>query len=81
VYPFPFYYVDYDLAICCALQLWLDSFSNHEAAVNKWLRLCSLGGTLGFQALLDCVSIRSPFQPGTLPDVIREAVRVSRVAS
>lgn len=72
VYAFPFYYIDYGLAICCALQLWFESLRNRAEALQKYLSLCSLGGTLAFQALLDRVSIRSRFQAGTLADVVRQ---------
>jgi M3 family oligoendopeptidase len=73
VYAFPFYYIEYGLAICCALQLWLQSLNDRNAAIEKWLRLCSLGGTLGFEALLDHVAISSPFNPGTLTQIVSEA--------
>ncbi len=70
VYAFPFYYIDYGLAICCAMQLRLESLNDRDAATEKWLRLCSLGGTLEFEALLEHVAISSPFKPGTLAQVV-----------
>jgi M3 family oligoendopeptidase len=73
IYAFPFYYIDYGLAMCCALQLWLESIGDRAAAMQKYLMLCSLGGTLGFQTLLDRVSIRSPFKAGTLAEVVCKA--------
>jgi M3 family oligoendopeptidase len=77
VYAFPFYYIDYGLAICCALQLWLQSLNDRNAAIEQWLSLCSLGGTLGFEALLEQVAISSPFKPGTLTRVVAEAQRAT----
>ena len=73
VYAAPFYYIDYGLAICCALQLWLESLTDRNAAIEKWLSLCSLGGTLGFEALLERVSLSSPFNPGTITAIVSAA--------
>ncbi len=73
VYAAPFYYIDYALAIGCALQLWLESLTDRTAAIKKWVRLCSLGGTLGLEALLQQVALRSPFKPGTLTRIVSEA--------
>jgi M3 family oligoendopeptidase len=70
VFAFPFYYIDYGLAICCALQLWLESRNDWSSAIEKWLHLCSLGGTLGFEALLEQVGLSSPFNPGTLTEIV-----------
>jgi M3 family oligoendopeptidase len=77
VYAFPFYYIDYGLAICCALQLRLESLNDHDAAIEKWMRVCSLGGTLGFEALMEQVAIKSPFKPGTLTQIVSEAQRAA----
>ena len=77
VYAFPFYYIDYGLAICCALQIWLESLTDRNAAIEKWLSLCSLGGTLEFEALPEQVGISSPFKPGTLARVVTEAQRAA----
>ncbi len=74
VYAAPFYYIDYGLAICCALQLWLESLTDRGAAIEKWLSLCSLGGTLGFETLLQRVSLSSPLNPGTITAIVSEAM-------
>ncbi len=73
VYAFPFYYIDYGLAICCALQLWQESLESAPSAIAKYLSLCSLGGTLSFHELLNRVAIRSPFDVGSLADVTAKA--------
>jgi M3 family oligoendopeptidase len=66
VYVAPFYYIDYAIAACCALQLWDESLHDSKAATQRYLALCDLGGTLPLGELLDAVSLLSPFQSGVL---------------
>lgn len=77
VYAAPFLYIDYGLAICCALQLWLESNDNPAAAMEKWVDICSLGGTLSMTALLNRVSLKSPFHPGALSEVVSAASKIA----
>ena len=73
VYAFPFYYIDYGLAMCCALEIWAHSVGDNEQAVRSYLELCALGGELPFRQLLKAAHLRSPFEPGTLLEVARQA--------
>lgn len=77
VYGFPFYYIDYAIAICCALQLWLESLVDRSAAVEKWLSLCSIGGSMGFKSLLSHTGLQSPFQAGTLSGVVAKIKKLA----
>lgn len=70
VYRFPFYYIDYAIATFCALQLWSESRTSQGEAVARYIRLCSLGGSLPFTQLLGAVELRSPFDPQTITDVM-----------
>lgn len=69
IYVAPFYYIDYAIAGCCALGLWERSLDDPQAAVESYLKLCRLGGTLPLGELLDEVSLKSPFQRGVLTGV------------
>lgn len=75
IYLRPFYYIDYTLALTCALQLWARSLEDHDEAMADWLKLCRLGGTLPFQQLVGAVGLVSPFQPGCLDRVVDRARR------
>lgn len=77
VYAAPFLYIEYALAICCSLQLWIESTDDRGAAMEKWIQLCSLGGTLSFKALLNEVSLRSPFRLGALAEVVSKASEIA----
>ena len=61
IFTSPFYYIDYCLAHICALQLWNLSTEDMKAALIKYNKLCSLGGTDTFLKLLAKSDIDSPF--------------------
>jgi M3 family oligoendopeptidase len=73
IYAFPFYYIDYGLAMCCALQLWSRSRENHARAMATYLELCERGGALPFLSLVSSAGLKSPFEPGALAEVARLA--------
>ncbi|WP_149536044.1 M3 family oligoendopeptidase [Siccirubricoccus phaeus] len=76
IYRSPFYYIDYTLALCCALQFWVKSRQDQRAALADYVALCGRGGSAPFQALVASAGLISPFQPGALEAVVREAEAV-----
>jgi M3 family oligoendopeptidase len=73
VYASPFYYIDYGLALCCALQLWSRSLDDHAATMETYVALCERGGELPFRQLVQSAGLQSPFEPGALAAVARLA--------
>lgn len=73
VYGYPFYYIDYGLAMCCALQFWAASRRDYAAAVETYVALCKRGGEAPFLELVESAGLRSPFRPGALADVAARA--------
>ncbi len=73
IYGMPFYYIDYTLALTCALQFWVASRRDPKGAFDRYLALCKRGGTAPFQDLVHSAGLRSPFEHGCLTDVVREA--------
>jgi M3 family oligoendopeptidase len=73
IYQMPFYYIDYTLALCCALQFWARSLDNYDTALADYRKLCARGGTAPFQALVRSAGLRSPFEPGVLHGVAQRA--------
>ena len=65
--------IDYTLAQCCALQFWTRSRSDFAGALDAYVRLCGRGGEAPFQDLVRSAGLVSPFAPGALRDVVREA--------
>jgi M3 family oligoendopeptidase len=76
IYNSPFYYIDYTLAQCCAMQFWVRSRRDPRAALDAYVALCGRGGTAPFQALVASAGLVSPFAEGALAEVVREAAAV-----
>lgn len=70
IYMYPFYYIDYTLALACALQLWQKSSQDFQATLTDYQALCSLGGQFPFQQLTASAKLRSPFESGVLSDCV-----------
>jgi M3 family oligoendopeptidase len=73
IYAFPFYYIDYGLAMCCALQLWSRSVEDRAGALATYVELCERGGELPFLSLVKSAGLRSPFETGALAGVAKLA--------
>ena len=73
IYCSPFYYIDYTLALCCAMQFWLKAESDFDAALTEYIALCQRGGKAPFQSLTKSANLVSPFQPGSLAEVVTKA--------
>lgn len=76
IYQMPFYYIDYTLALCCALQFWAKSLDDYGRALADYRALCARGGRLPFQALVRSAGLRSPFEAGVLHGVAQRAASV-----
>jgi M3 family oligoendopeptidase len=73
IYNSPFYYIDYTLAQCCAMQFWSRARRDPKGALDAYVGLCDLGGSAPFQELVRDAGLISPFADGALSDVVREA--------
>jgi M3 family oligoendopeptidase len=76
IYGVPFYYIDYTLALCCALQFWVKSRANYAAAMADYTALCARGGSAPFQSLVASAGLVSPFEPGALKTVVEDAQKI-----
>ncbi|MGE4481197.1 M3 family oligoendopeptidase [Acidocella sp.] len=73
IYSAPFYYIDYTLAECCALQFWVKSREDYAKALRDYVALCGLGGSKPFLGLVQAAGLTSPFQPGVLEGAVKAA--------
>ncbi|WP_431280995.1 M3 family oligoendopeptidase [Humitalea sp. 24SJ18S-53] len=73
IYASPFYYIDYTLALCCAMQFWVKARHDPAAALDAYVALCGRGGAMPFQGLVASAGLVSPFADGALAEVVREA--------
>jgi M3 family oligoendopeptidase len=80
VYQVPFYYIDYTLALTCALQFWSASLRDYREAVGRYVGLCRRGGEAPFTDLVRGAGLTSPFQDGALRAVGAQARTVLAAA-
>ncbi|MDJ0852826.1 MAG: M3 family oligoendopeptidase [Myxococcota bacterium] len=73
IYTSPFYYIDYTLALVCALQFAQRAERDRDAALEAYVALCRRGGEAPFQSLARGAGLRSPFDPGCLEEVVGHA--------
>ena len=76
IFMYPFYYVDYALAMVCALQFFLRMRKDREAAWADYMTLCKLGGSLGYFDLLKACNLKNPFEEETIREVTEGVVEV-----
>ncbi len=76
IYGSPFYYIDYTLALCVALQFWVWSRREPAAALDAYVALCGRGGSMPFQGLVASTGLTSPFAEGALEAVVRDAAEM-----
>ncbi len=76
IYRLPFYYIDYTLALCCALQFWASAFDDRDDALARYVTLCARGGEAAFQDLVTSAGLTSPFEPDALRNVVARAKAV-----
>jgi len=80
IYNSPFYYIDYTLALCVALQFWVWSRRDPKAALDAYVALCGRGGSMPFKGLVASAGLTSPFAPGALESAVAEAAGVLGLA-
>ena len=69
----PFYYIDYTLALTCALQFWVRSRADMSEAMEAYVTLCKRGGDAPFRDLAKSAGLISPFEAGCLREVVQQA--------
>ena len=74
VFSSPFYYIDYAIAELGAMQLAMLDHQNHEEALERYLKLCRLGGTRSVLGIFQAVQMRSPFDSNSVKDLMKYAV-------
>jgi len=75
IFMYPFYYVEYALAMLCALQFYLRRQSDPEGAWADYMKLCRLGGSLGYFDLLKAANLKNPFEEETIREVTEAVMK------
>ncbi len=75
IFTSPFYYIDYCLSQICALELWMESRLDINAALTKYNALCAAGGNDTFLGLIRRSGIESPFDADVIKKVAYECCK------
>lgn len=62
----PFYYIEYGIAQVGALQVWLQSRTDHRGTVERYWRALALGGSRPLPRLFEAAGATFKFDAGTL---------------
>jgi len=73
IFDSPFYYIDYGLALTCALQFWKLAATDCGEALARFGQLCRRGGEAPFGELVKSAGLMSPFEAGCLERVVGQA--------
>lgn len=69
IYESPFYYIDYCLSTCLALQFGEIAATDFKDALRRYLNLVEAGGTKSIDELAHEAGLKSPFDDGALKGV------------
>jgi M3 family oligoendopeptidase len=75
IYAGPFYYIDYALAQICALQFWSRAEKDREKALEDYINICKVGGSMTFLEIVAEGNLISPFREGCLESIVGETVQ------
>ncbi|MDE5592658.1 MAG: M3 family oligoendopeptidase [Clostridiales bacterium] len=74
IYESPFYYIDYCLSTCLALQFGELAAVDFKDALKRYLNLVEAGGTKSIVDLAHEAGLKSPFDEGALQGVCKQIV-------
>ncbi len=74
VFLFPFYYIEYALAIMGAFEFYTRQKTDREDAWKDYLRLCEAGGSMGYYELLTYANLSIPLKEGAVKKCIAGVV-------
>lgn len=78
VFASPFYYIDYTLATICAMQFYIKQENDAEEAWTDYLKICQIGGSKSFIEIMKSVNLKSPFEKGTVKEIVDRLYSVSQ---
>ncbi len=67
----PFYFMDYDLAHFCSVQLWERAQTQPQEAWDSFLEMCRHGGHHSFNEHIKAANLYSPFEDGSVKRLLK----------
>ena len=81
IFTAPFYYIEYGIAQCGALQVWRDSLADYRGAVTRYKQALALGGTRPLPEIYAAAGAELVFdarQMGELVRLVEERIEALR---
>ncbi|MCF0129664.1 MAG: M3 family oligoendopeptidase [Pseudobutyrivibrio sp.] len=72
IFCVPFYYIDYVLASCVAMQFKVLMDENREEAWDKYVKLCKLSASDYYTNMLKTVGLKLPFEDGCVAEIVEK---------
>ena len=72
IFEYPFYYIEYGIALLGALQVWQNSRRDVKSAVDAYLKALSLGGSRPLPDLFKAANIKFNFSAATIRPLMAE---------
>lgn len=70
IFMYPFYYIDYALARFGSLEYYGHMMQDYQSAWKDYYHLCCAGGSKSYPDLLKIGNLSSPFEEGTVKNVL-----------
>lgn len=70
IFMYPFYYIDYALARFGSLEYYGHMMQDYQSAWKDYYHLCCAGGSKSYPELLKIGNLSSPFEEGTVKNVL-----------
>jgi oligoendopeptidase F len=71
IFTAPFYYIEYGIAQCGALQIWRDSLRDYRGAVTRYKQALALGGTRSLPEIYATAGAALVFDAQRMGDLVR----------
>ncbi len=72
IFEYPFYYIEYGIALLGALQVWRNSRHDHKSAVESYKSALKLGGSVTLPQLFKAADARFDFSEETIKPLMDE---------
>jgi oligoendopeptidase F len=75
IFQYPFYYIEYGIALIGALQMWVLFQKNRAHALTNYKRALSLGGTAGLRELFETAGLTFDFSRRTVAPLVEKVFK------
>ena len=73
IFLYPFYYINYTLTTMGAMEFKKKMHEDKESAWKDYLKLCKVGGSLGYKETLKYANLSLPFEKGSVKRAVSYA--------